>query len=137
MRLPVSLRPTFNASAALPESPGPCTSTKAKCAPRLSDGNFRTAVLMGIDDTTLVGAPQEMLAGDLADIRQPDAVVIDKAGYEYMWPGEAIRLGRVFEMNDRRAVLVGVCHASAAVHDAADPLHAISTKRSLCRANET
>src|SRR5207248_6258577 len=65
------------------------------------------------DDATLVGAPQEMLAGTLADLRQPDAVIIDKAGYEYMWPGQPYQLGRTFEMNDRRAVLVGVCKASA------------------------
>jgi putative ABC transport system permease protein len=86
---------------------------KGQVRARLGDGNFRTAVLMGIDDTTLVGAPLEMLAGEIADIRQPNAVVIDKAGYEYMWPGEEILLGRLFEMNDRRAVLVGVCQASA------------------------
>jgi putative ABC transport system permease protein len=54
-----------------------------------------------------------MIAGSLADLRQADAVIIDKAGYEYMWPDEPYQLGRVFEMNDRRAVLVGVCKASA------------------------
>jgi putative ABC transport system permease protein len=93
---------------------------KGQVRARLDDGNFRTAVLMGLDDDTLVGAPQEMLAGRLADLNQPDAVIIDKAGYEYMWPEEVAaipttgyRLGKVFEMNDRRAVLVGVCKASA------------------------
>src|SRR4029079_11299164 len=42
-----------------------------------------------------------------------------KAGYEYMWPeekgtvkAEGYKLGKVFEMNDRRAVLVGVCQVS-------------------------
>jgi putative ABC transport system permease protein len=30
-----------------------------------------------------------------------------------MWPGQPIRIGREFEMNDRRAVLAGVCKASA------------------------
>ena len=39
-------------------------------------------------------------------------MIVDKAGYEYLWPGEPIRLGREFEINDRRAVLVGVCKAS-------------------------
>src|SRR5260370_666055 len=54
-----------------------------------------------------------MVEGNLADLRRPDAVIIDKAGYEYMWPGEPYRLGRAFEMNDRRAILVGICKSSA------------------------
>lgn len=86
---------------------------KGQVRARLSDGNFRNVVLFGLDDATLVGAPAEMIAGSLADLAQPDAVIIDKAGYEYMWPDEPYRLGRTFEMNDRRAVLAGVCKASA------------------------
>lgn len=79
---------------------------------RLEDGNFRNLLLYGLDDETLVAAPQEMIVGSLADLRRPDGVIIDKAGYEYMWPGEEYKLGRTFELNDRRAVLVGVCKAS-------------------------
>jgi putative ABC transport system permease protein len=86
---------------------------KGQVRARLQDGNFRNLVLFGLDDATLVGAPKEMIQGDLADLRRPDAVIIDKAGYEYMWPGEPYLLGREFELNDRRAVLVGVCKASA------------------------
>jgi putative ABC transport system permease protein len=85
---------------------------KGQVRARLPDGNFRNVILMGLDNATLVGGPTEMIAGSLGDLRQPDAVIIDKAGYEYMWPGEPYRLGRPFEMNDRRAVLVGVCKAS-------------------------
>jgi putative ABC transport system permease protein len=77
-----------------------------------SDGNFRSVVLFGLDDPTLVGAPRELILGRLDDLRQPDAVIIDKAGYEYMWPGQPYQLGRVVELNDRRAVLVGVCKVS-------------------------
>lgn len=86
---------------------------------RLNDGQFRNAILMGLDDATLVGAPPKMLAGSIDELRMPDAVVVDKAGYEYMWPEEkgtiktqGYQLGKVFEMNDRRAVLVGVCQVS-------------------------
>ena len=39
-------------------------------------------------------------------------MIVDKAGYEYLWPKEPIRLWREFEINDRRAVLVGICKAS-------------------------
>jgi putative ABC transport system permease protein len=76
------------------------------------NGQFRSVVLFGLDDATLVGAPQELIVGSLADLRQPGAVIIDKAGYEYMWPGEPYRMGREFEMNETRAVLVGVCKVS-------------------------
>lgn len=79
---------------------------------RLEDGNTRNLLLYGVDDETMVAAPQKMIVGSLADLKQPDAVIIDKAGYEYMWPGEPYQIGRTFELNDRRAVLVGVCKAS-------------------------
>lgn len=64
---------------------------------------------MGIDDATLVGAPRVMLHGTLADLRKPRAVVVDEPGYMYLFPGEPVKLGREIEMNDRRAVIVGVC----------------------------
>lgn len=86
---------------------------KGQVRARLEDGNFRNLILFGLDDASFVGAPKEMIVGDLADLRRPDAVIIDKAGYEYMWPGEPYILGREFELNDHRAVLVGVCKASA------------------------
>ena len=86
---------------------------KGQVRARLEDGNFRNLILFGLDDATFVGAPREMIVGELADLRRPDAVIIDKAGYEYMWPGEPYILGRELELNDRRAVLVGVCKASA------------------------
>jgi putative ABC transport system permease protein len=86
---------------------------KGQVRSRLENGGFRNVILFGLDDSSMVGAPHEMIVGSLADLRQPDAVIIDKAGYEYMWPGEPYRLGRVFHLNDHRAVVVGVCKASA------------------------
>jgi putative ABC transport system permease protein len=86
---------------------------KGQVRARLEGGDFRNVILFGLDDATLVGAPTEMIHGSLADLRQPDAVIVDKAGHEYMWPGQPFVAGRTFEMNDRRAVLVGVCKASA------------------------
>jgi putative ABC transport system permease protein len=89
---------------------------KGQVRARLADGNYRTVILFGLDDASLVGAPQEMIAGQVGDLRRPDAVIVDKAGYEYLWPDdpkEQYQLGKLFEMNDRRCVLVGVCKASA------------------------
>lgn len=86
---------------------------KSNLTARLSDGNFRNVMMLGVDDATLVGAPTRMVAGNLQDLTLPNAVFIDKAGYEYMWPGEPYQLGREFHINDRRVVLAGVCRASA------------------------
>jgi putative ABC transport system permease protein len=86
---------------------------KGQARARFEDGNFQQMLLLGLDDATLVGAPRDILLGSLADLRKPDAVILDEAGYRYLWPDEPFALGRVFEMNDRRAVLVGVCKASA------------------------
>jgi putative ABC transport system permease protein len=82
---------------------------KGSVLARLEDGNTRDVRLTGLDDETLVGAPQKMLLGNVADLNQPDAVIIDKAGYEFMWGKGPYRLGRTFQINERRAVLVGVC----------------------------
>lgn len=79
---------------------------------KLPDGNFQQVILLGLDDSTMVGAPVEILKGNLADLRQPDAVMMDHRGAEQLWPEDPFRLGRVFEMNDRRAVLAGICTAS-------------------------
>ena len=79
---------------------------------RLEEGTYEQMILLGLDDATLVGAPEHILMGSIADLRKPDAVIMDDAGYKRIWPGEPFRLGRIFEMNDRRAVVVGITRAS-------------------------
>lgn len=79
---------------------------------RLPDGSYQQTILIGLDDASLVGAPQNIFVGKLSDLRRPDAVIIDRHGAEQLWPDDPFRLGRTFEMNDRRAVVVGVCEAS-------------------------
>ncbi|HEY1067023.1 MAG TPA: ABC transporter permease, partial [Pirellulales bacterium] len=85
---------------------------KGQARSRFSDGKFQQFLLLGLDDATLVGAPREMVIGTLGDLRKPDAVIMDEGGYKYLWPGQPVEIGRTFEMNDRRAVLVGICKAS-------------------------
>ena len=48
---------------------------------RLREGASRLMILLGVDDAALVGAPREMVLGSLADLRRPDAVILDEAGY--------------------------------------------------------
>jgi putative ABC transport system permease protein len=80
---------------------------------RLEDGNSRNVLLTGLDDESMVGAPREMIVGSLDDLKRPDAVIVDKAGYEWMWGNEPYQIGRVFHINDHRVVLVGVCDVRA------------------------
>jgi putative ABC transport system permease protein len=76
------------------------------------EAKYQQAIVMGLDDATLVGAPREIILGSLADLRKPDAVIMDESGYHYLWPNEPLSVGKVLEMNDHRAVVVGVCKAS-------------------------
>lgn len=79
---------------------------------QLPDGSYHGVMLFGIDDATLVGSPQNMLLEKIGDLQLPDAVLIDEAGYHLLWPNEPLQLGRHIEMNDRRAVIVGIFRAS-------------------------
>ena len=85
---------------------------------RLFDGNFKLIQLIGIDATTLAGAPAAMVSGRLEDLRLPNTVIIDEFGSERLAKtdpvtGERIRLGvgDTFELNDQEARIVGVCKA--------------------------
>lgn len=77
------------------------------------DGKFRTVILMGVDDATLVGAPRKMLLGSIYSLRRPDAAIIDRAGYQYFFPGEPLQAGKTLQMNERRVLIVGISDASA------------------------
>jgi putative ABC transport system permease protein len=79
---------------------------------RLQEGSYEQMIILGLDDATFVGAPGRIFMGSIGDLRQPDAVIMDDAGYRRIWPDEPYRLGRTFEMNDRRAVIVGITKAS-------------------------
>jgi len=85
---------------------------KSRSRGRLFNGEFQQINLIGLEDAYLVGAPDRMLVGKIEDLWQPDAVIMDARGYRMLWPGEPLQTGKVFEMNDRRAVLVGICQVS-------------------------
>jgi putative ABC transport system permease protein len=80
---------------------------------RTRGGRFAASFCLGLDDATLTGVPHKMLLGSWEDLRAPDSVVIDKAGYALLYPGEPLELGRTLELNDHRAMIVGISDASA------------------------
>ena len=77
------------------------------------DGILQQVILLGVDDSTLTGVTPRLVLGSVENLKQPDAMIIDRAGYLFMWPGEAPGLGKVIELNDHRAVIVGISDASA------------------------
>jgi putative ABC transport system permease protein len=75
---------------------------------RTPDGKFAVTICLGLDDATLTGAPRKMLIGSWQRLREPDSVVIDKAGYVLLFPGEPLALGRTLELNDHKVTIVGI-----------------------------
>ncbi|MFN7000907.1 MAG: ABC transporter permease, partial [Elioraea tepidiphila] len=80
---------------------------------RAPDGRLQQVFVLGVDDASLVGGPPVMLAGSVEDLRRPGAIVIDRVGALFIWPGEEPAPGKVLEMADRRATVVGIAEASA------------------------
>ncbi len=80
---------------------------------RTREGKFAVSFCLGLDDATLAGAPRKMLLGSWDRLREPDSVIIDKAGYVLLFPGEPLELGRTLELNDHKATIVGISEASA------------------------
>lgn len=85
---------------------------------RLNDGNFQTAVVNGVDDATFVGGPAEMVEGSVSDLRYSRGVIVDEdsAKSRLAQPGpdgsiQPLRIGSTVELNDHRAVVVGICRS--------------------------
>jgi len=88
---------------------------------RLEDGNYQICNVFGLDDATLIGGPPYMLEGKLSDLRRQDAVIVNDVGARTRLakpskvPGgkpEPLKIGDTLEINDRRAVVVGICRVS-------------------------
>src|SRR5271167_1482041 len=69
---------------------------------QLADGTYQGVILMGLDDASLTGAPTHMLVGNIGDLQNPDAILVDEAGFQQMWPGEPLHTEKAIEMNQRR-----------------------------------
>jgi putative ABC transport system permease protein len=80
---------------------------------RLFNGSSKLVTLVGLDSTTLIGAPTVFTAGRLEDLRLPNTVIIDDYGAETLGEalGRRLQVGDTFEINDREARVVGICQA--------------------------
>jgi len=88
---------------------------KAQPRAKALDGTFRVVIMMGLDDSSLVGAPSKnkMILGSVADLRQPDSVIIDRVGFQFLFPGQPLDLGKALELNDHLVHIVGIAETSA------------------------
>ena len=87
---------------------------KAMTPVKTSDGRIRNAMLLGVDDSTLIGVTQRFIIGSVEDLRRPDAIAIDRFGFLQLWPGEPVTIGKILELNDRRAIVTAITDASPA-----------------------
>jgi putative ABC transport system permease protein len=88
---------------------------------RLESGTFQVCNVLGIDDATLIGGPPQMIQGSLSDLRQQDAIIVNDVGAGTRLakrpaePGAKpipLKVGDTLEINDHRALVVGICRVS-------------------------
>jgi putative ABC transport system permease protein len=86
---------------------------------RLETGNFQTCNVVGLDDATLIGGPATMVEGRLDDLRQSQGIIVDEVGARTRLARRGpdgqpvpLRIGDTVELNDHRAVVVGICRVS-------------------------
>jgi len=88
---------------------------------RLQDGNFQICNVFGLDDATLIGGPPRMIEGSLVDLRQQDAIIVNDVGAKTRLAKRPkggggkpvpLQIDDILEINDHRAVVVGICQVS-------------------------
>ncbi len=78
-------------------------------------GIFQIAQMYGIDDATLIGAPKEMIEGEVRDLRREGAIIVDIYSTKGVLAKEEngkkipLKLGDELEINNHYAVVVGIC----------------------------
>lgn len=86
---------------------------------RLENGNFQSCNVIGLDDSTLIGGPALMAEGSLADLRLSNGVIVDIVGASVKLAKRGpdgklipLKIGDTLELNDHRAVVVGLCRVT-------------------------
>jgi putative ABC transport system permease protein len=86
---------------------------------RLDNGTFQTCNVIGLDDASLIGGPPKMLEGKLEDLRRSEGVIVDDVGASTKLAKTGpdgkpvpLKVGDTLELNDHRAVVVGICGVS-------------------------
>lgn len=94
---------------------------------RLPGGNLQPVTVIGLDDATLTGGPPNMVEGKLGDLRRDNAVIFDirEGKDKLLKPSDEdpskqvlIGIGDQLEINDKRAVVVGISNNTATFQSA-------------------
>ncbi|MEB3701997.1 ABC transporter permease [Candidatus Bealeia paramacronuclearis] len=94
---------------------------KGNIQARLNTGTYQNCNLIGIDDTTLIGAPAQLIQGNIEGLWQADAVIVNEEGANDKLanppvtsggPKIPLRVGQEIELNDHRAVVVGIAKST-------------------------
>lgn len=92
---------------------------KGQIRVRMENGQFVNCNLFGLDDATLIGGPSRMVEGELSDLRRNEGVIVDSVGAATRLARRGpdgsstpLAVGDTLEVNDRRAVVVGVANIS-------------------------
>lgn len=79
-------------------------------------GVFETGQLFGVDDSSLIGAPIKMIEGRVEDLRRDGGIIVDiysaKGSLAKKFADgtkSPLKVGDEIEINDKRAVVVGLC----------------------------
>ncbi|MDF1752315.1 MAG: ABC transporter permease [Verrucomicrobiales bacterium] len=89
-----------------------------------ADGQYKMVQVIGLDNVSLIGAPRNVVAGNLEDIRQPDTVMIDDYAVErisenFIAPdGEKrdVRLGDWIDINGSYFKIGAICDANRPIY---------------------
>ena len=88
---------------------------------RMENGTFQNCNLYGLDDSSLIGGPGGMVEGRLEDLRRADSVIVDLEGAKERLakpgptpdsPRVPLKVGDTLELNDHRAIVVGISKGS-------------------------
>jgi putative ABC transport system permease protein len=89
---------------------------KGSTSARLENGDTAGVALYGLDDTTFIGSPAEMVEGKLSDLRLSDSVIVDSmsafdklAHFAPDGTRVPLKVGDTLELNDHRVRVVGLC----------------------------
>lgn len=82
-------------------------------------GVYQISRIYGVDDATLIGVPQDIVEGDVRDLRREGSVIIDVYAANSLLAKtmpdgskEPIKIGDAFEINQHHAVVVGICRVT-------------------------
>lgn len=92
---------------------------KGSTSAKLENGDTQMVSLVGIDDTTFIGGPTQMVEGKITDLRISDAVIVDAmsahdklAHFAADGARVPLKAGDVLEINDHRVRVVGFCQVA-------------------------